>query len=128
MQLSEWSTSDGQSGLLLATQVVVHLLNPSLAEFSASFVGRLVVMLIKQVCVYVGEHMYLGGCSLMSMSHDPSPGGWSAGRPPGEHCPQPPQQAAQCGHLHGGPVPPDGPGLPHAHTAGGHPLLPGADP
>ena len=105
MQLSEWSTSDGQSGLLLATQVVVHLLNPSLAEFSASFVGRLVVMLIKQVCVYVGEHMYLGGCSLMSMSHDPSPGGWSAGRPPGEHCPQPPQQAAQRGHLHGGPVP-----------------------
>ena len=49
MQLSEWSTSDGQSGLLLATQVVVHLLNPSLAEYSASFVGRLVVMLIKQV-------------------------------------------------------------------------------
>ena len=26
------------------------------------------------------------------------------------------------------PVPPDGPSLPHAHTAGGHPLLPGADP
>ena len=49
MQLSEWSTSDGQSGLLLATQVVVHLLNPNLAEYSASFVGRLVVMLIKQV-------------------------------------------------------------------------------
>ena len=25
------------------------------------------------------------------------------------------------------PVPPDGPGPPHAHTAGGHPLIQGAD-
>ena len=58
----------------------------------------------------------------------PLPGGQPAGGPLGEHCAQPPQQAAQRGHLHSGPVSADGPRLPHAHAAGGDPLLPGADP
>ena len=96
MRLSEWFTSNGLSGLLLATQVAVHLLNSGLAECSALFVGRLVVMLIKQmrvalcgcgcVCVCVcflmchmtappqvgsllGDHLESIVCSLLSKLH-----------------------------------------------------------
>lgn len=32
-------------------EVILHLLDPTLPEFSASYVGKLVVVLIQKVCV-----------------------------------------------------------------------------
>ena len=48
-QLGAWSANNGENGLLLTTKVILHILDPSLAEFSASFLGSLVIVLIKQV-------------------------------------------------------------------------------
>ena len=87
----------------------MQLLNSGLAECSALFVGRLAMMLIKQVRVALCGCGCVCVCVLFDVSHDrPSPGGQSAGGPPGEHCVQSAQQATQCGHLHVGLVPADG--------------------
>jgi len=39
----------GQSGLSCAVNVVLHILEPSQSEYASSFVGRLIITLIKQV-------------------------------------------------------------------------------
>lgn len=49
----------GQSGLSCAVSVVLHILEPSQSEYACSFVGRLVITLIKQVSfILIIAHRY----------------------------------------------------------------------
>ena len=41
----------GRSGLYLCVQVILHLLSPLHPEFSATFVGKLIVVFVKKVCI-----------------------------------------------------------------------------
>ena len=41
----------GQSGLSCAVNVVLHILEPSQSEYASSFIGRLIITLIKQVSI-----------------------------------------------------------------------------
>ena len=45
--------SAGSSGLQYAMQVIIYLLEPSRPEYSAAFVGKLIITFIKKVCVSV---------------------------------------------------------------------------
>jgi len=42
---------DGRSGLSYVVEVILHLLDPLLTEFSASYVGKLILVFIKKVCI-----------------------------------------------------------------------------
>ena len=41
---------NGRNGLQYVVEVILHLLDPILPEFSASYVGKLVVVFIQKVC------------------------------------------------------------------------------
>ncbi|XP_065901189.1 importin-9-like isoform X2 [Dysidea avara] len=56
-QLLEWHDQSGQSGLACAVSVVLHILLPSQSEYAASFVGRLIITLIKQLGTLLGAHL-----------------------------------------------------------------------
>ncbi|XP_026826550.1 importin-9 isoform X2 [Ooceraea biroi] len=51
--------NEGQTGLQYILQIVAQLLNPQSSEFTASFVGRLVTTLIKNVGDSLGENLDL---------------------------------------------------------------------
>uniref|UniRef100_A0AAU8L099 Importin-9 n=1 Tax=Halisarca dujardinii TaxID=2583056 RepID=A0AAU8L099_HALDU len=68
-QLGAWSTTSGSSGLLLAVEVILHLLDPAHSEFSCSFLGPLAIVLIKQVGAVLGEHLESVVRSLLSKLH-----------------------------------------------------------
>lgn len=50
----------GQSGLSCAVSIVLHILKPSQSEYACSFVGRLIITLIKQVSyiLIIAQHKY----------------------------------------------------------------------
>lgn len=45
--------SGGESGLAYVVRLAVHLLDPGRPEFSAAFVGKLIIVFIKKVCCLV---------------------------------------------------------------------------
>ena len=51
MMITLRQDQSGQSGLSCAVNVVLHILEPSQSEYACSFVGRLIITLIKQVSV-----------------------------------------------------------------------------
>jgi hypothetical protein len=68
-QLGAWSTTMGENGLLLSVKIILHLLDPSLSEFSCSFLGPLVIVLIKQVGSVLGDHLETIVRSVLSKLH-----------------------------------------------------------
>lgn len=57
----------GRAGLHYVVQVILHMLDPSRPEFTASFVGKLLIVIVKKVeqgtrgCAYRGGY----GCEGM---------------------------------------------------------------
>ena len=43
------SDSEGRDGLHYVVETILHLLDPLMPEFSASFVGRLIIVFVKKV-------------------------------------------------------------------------------
>ena len=41
---------EGSSGVKYVVKVILHLLDPLVSEFSASYVGKLILVLMKKVC------------------------------------------------------------------------------
>lgn len=58
-QVCTYQDNAGQTGLWFILQVVAQLLNPSSSENSATFIGRLVITLIKKAGTYLGENLDL---------------------------------------------------------------------
>ncbi|TST85775.1 Importin-9 [Bagarius yarrelli] len=56
-QVGQWQDEQGHSGLWYIMQVVSHLLDPRMSEFTASFVGRLVSTLIARAGTQLGEQL-----------------------------------------------------------------------
>lgn len=58
-QVCCFTDSEGKSGLWYLVQVAGQLLNPTGSEFTATFVGRLVITLIQKTGDRLGEHLEL---------------------------------------------------------------------
>ncbi|KAG8040464.1 hypothetical protein G9C98_002460 [Cotesia typhae] len=58
-QIIDHRDSEGRTGLHYVLQIVAQLLNPQSSEFTATFVGRLVITLIKKVGNNLGENLDL---------------------------------------------------------------------
>ncbi|XP_008544130.1 importin-9 [Microplitis demolitor] len=58
-QIIDHRDSEGRTGLQFVLQIVAQLLNPQSSEFTATFVGRLVITLIKKVGNNLGENLDL---------------------------------------------------------------------
>ncbi|KAL2717247.1 importin-9 [Vespula squamosa] len=58
-QVTTHRDSDGQTGLQYILQIIAQLLNPQSSEFTATFVGRLVTTLIRNVGSTLGENLDL---------------------------------------------------------------------
>ncbi|CAD6208615.1 GSCOCG00010595001-RA-CDS [Cotesia congregata] len=58
-QIIDHRDSEGRTGLQYVLQIVAQLLNPQSSEFTATFVGRLVITLIKKVGNNLGENLDL---------------------------------------------------------------------
>lgn len=54
-QLANWKDGSGNSGLKYAVQVISKLLDPANPEYAASFIGRLVAILISKAGSALGE-------------------------------------------------------------------------
>ena len=53
--LVSWRDQEGTGGLHHAAKVIVHLLDPKHSEFSAVFVGKLIILLFRKVGALLGE-------------------------------------------------------------------------
>ena len=53
--LISWQDHEGTGGLHYAVKVIEHLLDPKISEFSAAFVGRLIIMLVRKLGAILGE-------------------------------------------------------------------------
>ena len=62
--LVSWHDQEGTGGLHYAVKVIVHLLDPKHSEFSAVFVGKLIILLFRKVGALLGE---LAGVLLRSV-------------------------------------------------------------
>lgn len=58
-QLAAWKDPNGRSGLQYVLELVLHLLDPLLPEFSASYVGKLVIVLIQKAGSALGQDLQL---------------------------------------------------------------------
>ena len=61
--------SDGESGVGYVVRLLVHMLDPTLPEYTAAFTGRLIIVFIKrvseQVCVHVRERECVCVCRVV---------------------------------------------------------------
>ena len=53
--LVSWHDQEGTGGLHYTVKVIVHLLDPKHSEFSAVFVGKLIILLFRKVGALLGE-------------------------------------------------------------------------
>ena len=58
-QVCTYHDNAGRTGLSYILQVVSQLLNPISSENTATFIGRLIITLIKKAGNYLGEHLDL---------------------------------------------------------------------
>ncbi|KAL4226818.1 Importin 9 [Mactra antiquata] len=58
-QIAQWHDEEGNSGLKYVIQVISRLLDPKTSEYTASFVGRLVTVVLLKVGNQLGEQMDL---------------------------------------------------------------------
>lgn len=59
--------SEDHSGLQYVVKVILHLLDPLIPEFSASYVGKLIIVFIRKViaisyCLMVTPNLFGTGC------------------------------------------------------------------
>eukprot|EP00731_Ephydatia_muelleri_P021541 Em0014g132a len=57
--VSRWVDPSGRAGLHYVVQVILHMLDPSRPEFTASFVGKLLIVIVKKVGNYLGQYLEL---------------------------------------------------------------------
>ncbi|KAI6656017.1 hypothetical protein LOD99_1751 [Oopsacas minuta] len=50
-----WQDQEGAGGLHYAVKVIEHILDPKHSEFSAAFVGKLIIMLVRKVGALLGK-------------------------------------------------------------------------
>lgn len=58
-QLAARKDAAGYSGLHYVVQVIVHLLDPGRPEFSAAFVGKLIVVFVNKASIVLSQHLQL---------------------------------------------------------------------
>ncbi|KAL3853056.1 hypothetical protein ACJMK2_016638 [Sinanodonta woodiana] len=68
-QIIQWHDDQGNNGLGYIMQVISKLLDPKISEFTASFVGRLVAVVLSKVGSHLGENMDLILRAVLSKMH-----------------------------------------------------------
>lgn len=53
--LISWQDHEGTGGLQYVVKVIEHLLDPKISEFSAAFVGKLIILLVRKLGAILGE-------------------------------------------------------------------------
>ena len=109
--------ASGHSGLGYVVQLVVHLLDPARPEFSAAFVGKLIITFIKKV----RQSCFHGDVIIFPLPL----GRVGPGRAPAAAAALRAEQNALCGDQLGHAVPPRGLHTPHTDRGerGGWPLV-----